>query len=124
MPRANQNHETGPNSINYFRGSPYRQYGSGFGAAIKVGLKGSVIQMVKRDGIPVAKSFLQQAAPEVINILDGSTKAKAAMPNAVKKTIRKQVGGGRGGRFTTRVPLRPSSTKILLSEKANNVKED
>ena len=111
MPRANQNHEIGPSSINYFRGSPYRQYGSGFGAAIKAGLKGFVIPMVKRYGIPVAKSFLQQAAPELINILDGSTKPKAAMRNAVKKTIRKQVGGGRGGRFTRRVPLRRSNTK-------------
>ena len=104
MPRANQNHETGPNSINYFRGSPYRQNGSGFAAAIKAGLKGLVIPMVKRYGNPVAKSFLQQAAPEVINILDGSTKPKAAMRKAVKKTIRKQVGGERGGRFARLVP--------------------
>ena len=86
MPRANQNHETGLNSINQFRGSPYRQYGSGFGAAIKAGLKGFVIPVVKRYGIPVAKSFLKQAAPEVISILDGSTKSKAAMQNAVEKT--------------------------------------
>ena len=99
MPRVNQNQNSGPSSVNYFRGSPYHQYRSGFGAAIKAGLKGFVIPMVKRYGIPVAKSFLQQAAPEVINILDSSTKQKAAMRNAVKKTIRKQVGGGRGGRI-------------------------
>ena len=117
MPRANQNHETGPNSINYFRGFPYRQYGSGFGAAIKAGLKGFVIPMVKRHGIPVAKSFLQQAAPEMIKILECSTKPKAAMRNAVKKTIRKQVGVGRGGRFARRVPLRRSNTKKSSSQK-------
>ena len=99
MPRVNQNQNSGPSSVNYFRGSPYHQYRRGFGAAIKAGLKGFVIPMVKRYGIPVAKSFLQQAAPEVINILDSSTKKKAAMRNAVKKTIRKQVGGGRGGRI-------------------------
>ena len=117
MPRANQNHEIGPSSINYFRGSPYSQYGSGFGAASKAGLKGFVTPMVKRYGILVAKSFLQQAAPELIHILDGSTKPKAAMQNAVKKTIRKQVGGGRGGRFTRRVPLRRSNTKKSSSQK-------
>ena len=117
MPRANQNYEIGPNSINYFRGSPYRQYGSGFGAAVKAGLKGFVIPMVKIYGIPVAKSFLQQAAPELINILDGSTKPKAAMRNAVKKAIRKQVGGGHGGRCTRRVPLRRSNTKKSSSQK-------
>ena len=117
MPRANQNHETGPNSINYFRGSPYRQYGSGFGAAIKAGLKGFVKPMMKRYGIPVAKSFLQLAAPEVIKILDGSTKPKTAMRNAVKKTILKQVGRGRGGRFARRVPLRRSNTKKTSSQK-------
>ena len=117
MPRANQNHETGPNSKKYFRGSPYRQYGSGFGAAIKAGLKGFVILMVKRYGIPVAKLFLQQAAPKVIKFLDGSTKPKAAMRKAVKKTIRKQVGGGRGGRFARRVPLRRSNTKKSSSQK-------
>ena len=112
MPGANQNHETGRNSINYFRGPPYRQYGSGFGAAIKAGLKGFVIPMVKRYGIPVAKSFLQHAAPELINILDGSTKPKAAMRNAVKKTIRKQVG-----RFARHVPSRRSNTKKSSSQK-------
>ena len=117
MPRDNQNHETGPHSINYFRGFPYRQYGSGFGAAIKAGLKGFVIPMVRRHGISVAKSFLQQAAPEMINILEYSTKTKAAMRNAVKKTIRKQVGGGRGGRFARRVSLRRSNTKNSSSQK-------
>ena len=50
--------------------------------------------MIKRYGFPVAKSFLQQAAPEVINLLDGSTKPKAAMKNALKKTIRQQIGSG------------------------------
>ena len=85
-----------PTNLNYFQGSPYRQYGSGIGAAIKAGLRGFVIPMVKRYGIPVAKSFLQQAAPEVLNILDGSAKPKTAMKNAVKKTIRQQIGGGRG----------------------------
>ena len=73
--------------------------------------------MVKRYGIPVAKLFLQQAAPDVINNLDGSTKPKAAMRNAVEKTIRKQVGGGRGGRVARRVPLRRSNTKRSSSQK-------
>ena len=77
--------------MNYFQGSPYRQYGSGIGAAIKAGLRGFVILMDKLYGLPVAKSFLTQAAPAVLNILDGTTKPKTAMKNAVKKTIRQQI---------------------------------
>ena len=84
MSYSNHNRPQHP-TLNYFQGSPYRQYGSGIGTAIKAGLKGFVIPMVKRYGIPVAKSFLQQAAPEVINLLDGNTKPKAAMKNAIKK---------------------------------------
>ena len=88
-------------TLNYFQGSPYRQYGSGVCTAIKADLvKGFVIPMVERYGIPVAKSFLQQAAPEVINPLDGSTKPKAAMKNAIKKTIRQQKGSGRRRRVS------------------------
>ena len=83
--------------MNYFQGSPYRQCGSGIGAAIKAGLRGFVIPMFKRYGLPVAKSFLTQTAPEVLNILDRTTKPKTAMENAVKKTIRQQIGGGREG---------------------------
>ena len=94
MSYSNHNRPQHP-TLNYFQGSPYRQYGSGIGAAIKAGLKGFVIPMVKRYGVPVAKSFLQQAAPEVLNLLDGSTKPKTAMKNAVKKTIRHQIGAGR-----------------------------
>ena len=124
MPRVNQNHESDPKRIDYFRGSPYRQYGSGFGAAIKAGLKGFVITMVKRYGIPVVKSFLQQAAPEVINISDGSTKPKAAMRNAVKKTIRKRWRGTRRQNYETCPVTSIKHKKVLLSEKANNVKED
>ena len=42
------------------------------------------------------KVVLTASGPEVLNILDGSTKPKTAMKNAVKKTIRQQIGGGRG----------------------------
>jgi len=114
MKYSNHNRPLHPN-LNYFQGSPYRQYGSGIGAAIKAGFKGFVIPMVKRYGIPVAKSFLQQAAPEVLNILDGSTKPKAAMKNAVKKTIRKQIGGGRRRRATA--PLSQKKKRKTKSKK-------
>ena len=99
MSFSNHNRPQHP-TLNYFQGSPYRQYGSGIGTAIKAGLKGFVIPMVKRYGIPVAKSFLQQAAPEVINLLDGNSKPKAAMKNAIKKTIRQQMDSGRRRRVS------------------------
>ena len=104
-----------PTNVNYFQGSPYRQYGSGIGAAIKAGLRGFVIPMVKRYGLPVAKSFLTQAAPEVLNILDGTTKSKTAMKNAVKKTIRQQIGGGR--RRTKRKPASKNKRKKTSKKK-------
>ena len=72
-------------SLNYFQGSPSRQYGSGLGTAIKMGFRGFVIPMMRRYGIPAAKSFLRAAAPEVINVLDGTSKPKAAVKNALKK---------------------------------------
>ena len=99
MSYSNPNRPQHPTS-NYFQGSPYRHYGSSIGTATKAGLKGFVIPMVKRYGIPVANPLLQQAAPEIINLFDGSTKSKAAMKNAIKKTIRHQMGSGRRRRVS------------------------
>ena len=97
-------------SLNYFQGSPSRQYGSGLGTAIKMSFRGFVIPMMRRYGIPAAKSFLRAAAPEVINVLDGTSKPKAAVKNALKKTIRQQVGGGLK-RFEIRKKGRVASRK-------------
>ena len=109
-------------SLNSFQGSPSRQYGSGLGTAIKMGFRGFVIPMMRRYGIPAAKSFLRAAAPEVINVLDGTSKPKAAVKNALKKTIRQQVGGGLK-RFEIRKKGEwPPKRKInrLVSEKCDS----
>ena len=111
-----------PTNINYFQESPYRQYGSGIGAAIETGFRGFLIPMVKRYGIPVAKSFLQQSAPEVLNILDGSTKPTTAKKNAVKKTIRQQIGGGRE-RTKKKERAAKKSGKQYYRKKTNSEKE-
>ena len=75
-----------------------------------MGFRGFVIPMMGRYGIPAAKSFLRGAAPEVINVLDGTSKPKAAVKNALKKTIRQQVGGGLK-RFEIRKKRRVASRK-------------
>ena len=81
-----------------------------------------MIPTVKRYGIPVVKSFLQHAAPEVLNILDGSTKPKTAMKNAVKKTIRQQIGGGRGRTKKKKVAAK-GSRKPYFRKKTNPEKQ-
>lgn len=86
----------------YFAGSSSRQYGSGIGSAIRVGLKSFVIPLAKRYGITLAKNFLSSAAQEVLELLDGGTKPKTALKKVVKNTIRKQVGGGRRKRRKTK----------------------
>ena len=80
---------------NFYAGSTSRQYGSGVGAAIRLGLKSFVIPLAKRYGLPLAKNFLSSAAPEVLDLINGQKKPKAAFKSAVKKTIKKQVGGKR-----------------------------
>ena len=83
----------------YFVGSPSRQYGSGIGSAIKLGLKSFVLPRAKKYGVPLAKSFIGEAAPELPKVLEGSSKPKEEFRSAARTTIRKQVGGGRSGTF-------------------------
>lgn len=106
-------------SMNYFRGSSNRQYGSGIGTAIKMGLRGFVIPMAKKYVVPVAKTFIQNAAPEVLDVISGNSKAKAAMKRAVSKTVRQQVGGAKRGRGTKPLKLK----KTIRRRRQNPVRE-
>ena len=63
----------------YFAGSQARQNGSGLGSAIRKGLKGFVIPLSKKYGIPLAKLFLSTAAPEYLEILDGCSLPKSSI---------------------------------------------
>lgn len=86
----------------YFAGSVNRQYGSGIGSAVRIGLRSFVIPLAKKYGIPFAKNLLTSAAPEVLELIDGKTKPKAAIKRVVKNTIKKQVGAGRRKRSVKR----------------------
>ena len=79
----------------YFVGSSRRQYGSGLGSAIRLGVRAFVLPAIKHYGIPIAKQFLKSAAPEFLDVVQGKTKVKNALKNAAKTTVRKQLGGGR-----------------------------
>ena len=83
----------------YFVVSPSRQYGSGIGSAIRLGLKGFVLPIAKKYGVPLARNFIAVAAPELLKVLEGSSKPKEAFRSAAKTTIRRQLGGGRSGTF-------------------------
>ena len=83
----------------YFVGSPSRQYGSGIGSAIRLGLKGFVLPIAKTFGVPLARNFIGAAAPELLKVLEGSSKPKEVFRSAAKTTIRKQLGGGTSGTF-------------------------
>ena len=72
----------------YFAGSVNRQYGSGIGSAVRIGLRSFVIPLAKKYGIPFAKNLLTSAAPEVLELIDGKTKPKAAIKRVVKTQSR------------------------------------
>ena len=79
-------------SIPYYR---TRQRGSGFGTfvgrtAIPI-LRKFVLPAAKRIG----KELIQEAAPELLDVVSGKTKPKQALKNTAKKTVRKQFAGGR-----------------------------
>ena len=90
----------------FYSGSTNRQYGSGLGSALRLGLKSFVIPLAKRYGLPLAKNLVQNAAPEVLGILEGRTKPKAALKKTLRETVKKQIGSGRSRRKRKR-----SSTK-------------
>ena len=63
----------------YFVGSSRRQYGSGLGSAIRLGVRAFVLPAIKHYGIPIAKQFLKSAAPEFLDVVQGKTKVKNAL---------------------------------------------
>ena len=101
--------------------SPSRQYGSGFGSAIRLELKGFVLPMTKKYGVPLARILIGAAAPELLKELQGSTKPKQEFRSAAKTTIRKQLGGGRIGTFrklyTSNTPSRRRFSLLQRTKK-------
>ena len=101
--------------------SPSRQYGSGFGATIRLELKGFVLPMTKKYGVPRARNLIGAAAPELLKELQGSTKPKQEFGSAAKTIRRKQLGGGRIGTFrklyTSNTPWRRHFSLLQLTKK-------
>ena len=70
--------------LSYFRGCS-RQRGRGFGA---------LAQTIGRTAIPFLRRYVVPA-PEIGNALAGRKKFKSAATHVGKKTLRKQLGGGK-----------------------------
>ena len=75
----------------------YRQRGSGFGAlALRIGRV--ALPLARKFLIPAAKKIgkelLLQADPEMIEVATQRKSPKQALKSTVRKTIKKQVGGG------------------------------
>ena len=75
----------------------YRQRGSSFGA-LALGIGRVALPLARKFVIPAAKKIgkelLLQAASELIEVATKGKSPKQALKSTVRKTIKKQVGGG------------------------------
>ena len=82
----------------YFRGYS-RQRGRGFGALAQTIVRTTAIPFLRQYVVPAAKrvgaDLIELAAPEIGNVLAGRKKFKSAATDVGKKTLRKQLGGGK-----------------------------
>ena len=62
----------------YFVGSPSRQYGSGIGSALRLGLKGFVLPIAKKRCI-LSQKFHWSGGPELLKVLEGISKPKESI---------------------------------------------
>ena len=96
----------------YFRGY-LRQRGRGFGALAQTTGR-TAIPFLRRFGVPAAKrvgaDLLDIATPEIGKVLTGKKKFKSVAADVGKKTLRKQLGGGkiRKRRIIRRIPPKTS----------------
>ena len=99
----------------YFRGYS-RQRGTGFGALAQT-IGRTAIPFLRRYVVPAAKrvgaDLLDIAALEIGNVLTGKKKFKSVASDVRKKTLRKQLGGGkvRKRRIIRRIPPKTSRTR-------------
>ena len=96
----------------YFRGYS-RQMGRRFGTLAQT-IGRTAIPFLRRYFVPAAKrvgaDLLDIAAPEIRNVLTGKKKFKSVAADVGKKTLRKQLGGGkiRKRRIIRRIPPKSS----------------
>ena len=86
--------------IPYYRGVG-RQRGRGFGALAQV-IGRTAIPFLRKYVVPAAKrigaDMLEFAAPEIGEVFSGRKSFKSAAKSVGKKTLRKQLGEGKGSR--------------------------
>ena len=87
----------------YFAGLQSRQYRSGNGSAIRLGLKGSVLPIAK-NSIPFNRTFIGATGPDLLEVLKGSSEPKKEFRSVAKTTIGKQISDGKMERFESSTP--------------------
>ena len=109
----NYYHHQASANMPHFSGH-YRQRGSGFGA-LAASIGRFALPLARKFILPAAKKIgrelLVQGAPELIDVVTTKKSPKQALKNTVKKTVRKQTGGG------TR---RRQKRKTLTNKNSNN----
>lgn len=115
-------HQIGSASQPFFQG-PLRQRGAGIGA-ILTGVKQFAIPLARRYVIPAGRELLRNAVPEILDIIAGKTKPKRAFKNAARKTVLKQMGGGRSRAKSRKKQSKPKrKTKKKPARKRKAVKK-
>lgn len=103
----------------YFSGH-HRQRGSGIGA-LALGVGRVALPFIRNVALPVAKrigrELLQEGLPEALDVIMKRKTPKQALQNTVKKTVRKQVGGGRK-RKRKNIKSRKQKRPVIRKSKA------
>ena len=109
----------------FYSGSTNRQYGSGLGSALRLGLKSFVIPLAKRYGLPLAKNLVQSAAPEVLGIIEGRTKPKSAMKKTLRETVKNKLEVVAREEKEREVQQKGATTSVIetLTENQNKKKD-
>ena len=97
----------------------YRQRGSGFGA-LALGIGRIALPLARKFVIPAAKKIgkelLLQIALELIQVATKRKNPKQALKSTVRKTIKKQVGGGRRSK-----KIHPNKRTTVMKRKTRRV---
>ena len=105
---------------------PARQRGSGFGS-LAAGVGRVALPFAKKFLLPAVKSIgkelLSQSIPELLDVASKKKTPKQAVRSAVRKTVKKQLGGSkrrRGKRFIRRKKFTRRSRSDFFSRVKND----
>ena len=104
---------------------PARQRGSGFGS-LAAGVGRVALPFAKKFLLPAVKSigkeFLSQSIPELLDVASKKKTPKQAVRSAVRKTVKKQLGGSKRWRSGKRFIRRKKFTQRSQSDFFSRVK--